>query len=297
MNTLIIVLGVILLIVLYYVYTIVTAVPVVVKNMDLTQTLPVILPSSINDPYSNNYTIATWVYISQFTPTIDRFLIYGDKTMSPNVGMSSVSATGLPIFSLRMDTQSNNLYADILVNKTSNGPTTTPATTTPVTTPVTTLSSGVSPSTPTILPILLNVTNGSFPIQKWVYITVSVSNNFVEGYLNGKFITAVNLNNNTSYGINGIYLPTVQTDPTRCPTFSFGGVGSVRDDGVTTRPIGCPVMLAQVSRWNIPLSAGEVYSNYMKGNGQSTSIFGGDGYHMTIDIKQGKNEISNLSVF
>jgi len=307
MNTLIIVLGVILLVVLYYVYTIVTAVPVVVKTVDLTQIAPSISPSSINDPYSTNYTIATWVYISQFTPTIGRFLIYGDRTMNPNVPMSLSSNTGLPIFSLRMDTQSNNLYADILVNKMTStiSAATTPAVTTSSTTTsavttsaATTIPGGsITSLTPTILSVALNSTNNSFPIQKWVYVTVSVSNNFVEGYLNGKFMTAVNINNNTSYGVNGTYLATAPKDTSQGATFSFGGVGSVMDDGVSTRATGCPIMLSNVARWDSPLSSGDIYNNYMKGNGQSTSIFGGDGYHMNIDISQGKNKVSNLSVF
>ena len=83
------------------------------------------------------------------------------------------------LFSLRMDTRGNNLYADVLVNQIGGGS--------------------------TIMPVLLNLTNDSFPIQKWVYVVVVSSYNYIEGYLNGKFMTAVNISNNTSYGVNGIY--------------------------------------------------------------------------------------------
>jgi hypothetical protein len=249
MNYFIIILGIIVVFLIYYVYTIVTAIPTIIKSVDLTQAVANIPSSAITNPYSTNYTIGVWVYVSQFTPQIGRFLMYGDAT---NNGPNS-------LFSLRMDTNGNNLYADVLVNKIGGGT--------------------------TVMPVLLNLTQDSFPIQKWVYVVVSVSYNYIEGYLNGKFMTAVNISNNTSFGVNGVHQVQAPKDPNAGATFYFGGLGSTMDDGITVRTNGCPVMLTQLSRWETPLTAGDIYNNYLKGNGQKTSIWG-PSYHMNINVTQ-----------
>jgi hypothetical protein len=258
MNYFVIILGIIVVFLIFYVYTIVTAVPVIVKSVDLTQPVANIPPSSITNPYSVNYTVGVWVYVDQFTPEIGRFLMFGDATHN---GANS-------LFSLRMDTRGNNLYADVLVNQIGGGS--------------------------TIMPVLLNLTNDSFPIQKWVYVVVVSSYNYIEGYLNGKFMTAVNISNNTSYGVNGIYQAQAPKDVNASATFYFGGQGSVTDNN-STRLNGSPVVLSQLSRWDSPLTAGDVYNNYMKGNGQQSSIWG-QSYNMDVVIRQGKNK-NVLSVF
>jgi hypothetical protein len=257
MNALLIILGIILIVMIYYIVSIFNAVPTVAKTVDLTKTPAAISPTTISDPYSVNYTVGVWVYVNQFTPQIGRLLMFGDKTY---YGPQS-------LFSLRMDTQGNNLYADILVNK--MGP------------------AGATTTTPTILPVLLNVTQDSFPLQKWVYVAVSVSYNFVEAYLNGKFITAVNIHNNHTFGVNGIFQAPAPKDPNSGATFTFGGLGSTMDDG-SIRQYGCPVMLSNVSRWNSPMTSGDIYNIYLKGNGQQSSIFGSS-YHLNVNVTQDKN--------
>jgi hypothetical protein len=262
MNILVIVLGIILVLLAYYIYTILTAVPTIIKDVDLTQSAPTIPPSSISNPYSVNYSVGVWIYINQFTPQIERFLSYGDTTFN---GAKS-------IFSLRLDRQRGNLYADILVNKIG--------------------LVGSSALEPIILPVQVNIE--AFPIQKWVYVVVSASYNYIETYINGKFTTAVNINNNTNLGINGIYQAQAPRDPASSATFTFGGAGSRMDDG-TVRSEGCPVTLAKLSRWDTPLSAGDVYNNYMKGNGHKSSAFG-PSYHLDINLQQDKSNYV-LSVF
>lgn len=255
MNILIIVLGIIIVLLAYYIYTVITAVPTIIKDVDLTQSAPSIPPSSITNPYSINYSVGIWIYVNQFTPQIDRFLSFGDKD---NNGANS-------LFSLRLDRQRSNLYADVLVNKIS-------------TTTSTTIEK-------IILPVQINI--DAFPIQKWVYVVVSASYNYIEGYINGKFTTAVNISNNTSLGVNGIYQAPAPKDPASFATFTFAGAGSRMDDG-TVRVNGCPVILSKLSRWDTPLSAGDVYNNYMKGNGHKGSAWG-PSYHMNINLQQDKN--------
>jgi hypothetical protein len=264
MNTVIIVLGIVIVLLAYYIYTILTATPVLIKNINLMESVPAIPPSKISDPYSVNYTVGVWVYINNFSPQIERFLMFGDNTYK---GAGS-------LFSLRMDTKSNNLYADILVNKMTTPPASIP--------------------TSKILPVLINITPDAFPIQKWVYVAVSVSYNFVEAYINGKFMTAVNIHNNSSYGINGVFQAQAPKDINSAATFSFGSKGVPMDSG-STRENGSPVMLSQLTRWNTPQSAGDIYNEYMKGNGQEGSMFG-PSYSLDIQLRQDKS-VYTLPVF
>jgi hypothetical protein len=256
MNYLIIILAIIVLLLVYYIYTVVTATPVVGTNIDLTQPPVVIKSSTITNPYSANYTVGVWVYIYNFTQDsqIDRFLTYG----KPNTNM----------FSLRMDKAKPLLYCDVLVNTPSNGI-----------------------GSYSVQTIPLSSENESFPIQKWTYVVVSVSNTFIECYLNGHFVSATKVNDKGLYVIQ----PVANEDIESGPTFRFGAKGTKDNSTSPTRSNGCPVVLTGLSRWDSPMSAGDVYNNYMKGNGNSSSIWG-SAYHMDINLKQAKNNYT-LTVF
>jgi hypothetical protein len=56
------------------------------------------------------------------------------------------------------------------------------------------------------------------------------------------------------------------------------------DDG-SVRQTGCPVILTGLARWDSPLSAGDIYDNYNKGNGMSSGAFG-PSYHVDVNVKQ-----------
>ena len=252
MNILVIILAIIVIVLVYYIYTIVNAPPVVGKQIDLTQSPVVIKSSSITHPYSANYTVGVWVYISNFTQNsqIDRFLMYGS---SANLQKNS-------LFSLRMDSNQPMLYCDVLVNDSSQSPKYKQQT------------------------VALTTASESFPIQKWTYVTVAVSNTFIECYINGKFVSA------TKVDPAGLYVtePADGADIESGPTFRFGAKGTKTDSG-SIRSNGCPVVLTELSRWDAPLSAGDVYNNYMKGNGSSNYNIFGPAYHMDLNVKQGSN--------
>lgn len=242
MNILIIVLGIIVILLMYYIYTVLNAPPSVANNIDLSKPPPVIKPSTINNPYSATYTMGVWIYIFNFSSNnmIDRFIMYGDSARN---GANSY-------WSLRMDPSSPKLYCDILVDGNSG------------------------PQKQSIM-----ITD-NFPVQKWVHVVTTVSSGFIECYLNGAFVLAQTLT-------NVVYTGNVPTDPNASATFTFGGQGT-KTDSQTVRQNGSPMVLNLVSRWDYPLSAGDVYNNYNKGNGQSTNIWG-PAYRMNINISQGTN--------
>jgi hypothetical protein len=258
MNYLVIILAIIVILLVYYIYMAITATPVLGKNIDLTQPSVVIKSSTITNPYSANYSVGVWVFISNFSQNsqIDRFLKYG-------------TMTNQKMFSLRMDPGKPLLYCDILVNN-----------------DVSTLS----PLAYKQQTVQITTENESFPIQKWTYIVVSVSNTFVECYINGRFVSA------NKVDPKGLYVlePKANEDIESGPTFRFGAKGTNMDNNIA-RTNGCPVVLTGLSRWDSPLSAGDIYNNYMKGNGNSSSIMG-SAYHMDINLKQDKKNYT-LSVF
>lgn len=245
MNVLIIILAIIIVLMAYYMYTVFTAVPTVAKNIDLTQAVLPIKPSTIKNPYSANYTVGVWIYVHNYNGQIDRFLMYGD---AGHKGKGS-------LFSLRMDPVYARMYCDVLVKSVDGGT--------------------------KIQSVPLTLENDTFPIQKWVYVVVSVSK-FIECYLNGQFISA------TQVSDAGIYTPSEPTeDPETHATFSFGSKGIPTDNQIA-RPNGSSIMLTGLSRWAEPMSAGDVYNNYRKGNGYENSSFGG-AYHMDVNISQDSN--------
>ena len=239
MNVLIIVLAVIVILLIYYIYTVLNAVPSVANKLDLSATPTIVKSTTINDPYSANYTIGVWIYVFNFTSDnqIGRFVMFGD---AKNSGKNS-------FWSLRMDSNSPKLYCDIKVNNTNDS---------------------------NIQSILMT---DNFPIQKWVYVVTAVSSGFIECYLNGRFVLAQTR--------NAVYQGTVPTDPSAGATFTFGAQGTTMDNGAI-RTNGSPMVLNNLSRWNYPLSAGDIYNNYNKGNGESTNIWG-PAYKMSINLKQG----------
>jgi len=266
MNILIVILAIVVLLLAYYIYTVVTAVPVIGKNIDLTQ-LPVVVKStSITNPYSANYTIGVWIYVTNFTSSniIGAFLMYGKADNR---------------FFLEMDPDTPDLYCNIRTTKSTTG---------------------TSP-TPIYQRIKINNTSESFPVQSWTYVTVSVSSTFIECYINGRFVSATKVS-------NGVFSNSASSGEAKDagPAFTFGAKGttvtksSTTSGGVTTvtssstiRPDGSPIFLTGLSRWDYPLSAGDIYNNYMKGNGYS-NIWGSP-YHVDVNVKKGTdNYVMNI---
>jgi len=121
----------------------------------------------------------------------------------------------------------------------------------------------------------ITITN-QFPAQKWVYVTTVVSSQYIECYINGGFIISQTIT-------DGIFTPTQPANGSATATFQFGTTTTNTD---TNTPV--PVMLTNLSRWDYALSAGDVHNYYIKGNGQSASIWG-PAYHLNINVAQGSN--------
>ena len=89
------------------------------------------------------------------------------------------------------------------------------------------------------------VTN-NFPIQKWVYLVVSVDGTLVDTYLDGKLVKSHQVTPNTGY--------------------TLAVPGGILTSGQFN------AYAARFKRWTHPINPQTVYDEYMKGNGQGSMI-------------------------
>jgi hypothetical protein len=136
------------------------------------------------------------------------------------------------------------------------------------TSPTLNVSIGVQGQANTVIAITNN-----FPIQKWTYVTVSVDNTFIDCYIDGKLIK--------SALING-----TQNPPSESPPYIYLG-------GNDTPYRGNDITIADFYRWTSPLVPSDVWTKYMKGNGQNglTSMFNNYG----LDVTLLKNQVVSTS--
>ena len=164
MNWLIIILGVVVVFLCYYIYRIYTAAPSLMSNTYLgaitDKNVPqTIAPNSITTPYSAKYTIGFWMYINTFSAEIGEFLYYGVK---PATG------TAKKICTFTMDDTTPTLTTSVKIG---------------------------TPSGTTMQDISIT---DNLPIQSWVYVTVSVSSTYADCYLNGKLVVSQQLNSQST---------------------------------------------------------------------------------------------------
>ncbi len=116
---------------------------------------------------------------------------------------------------------------------------------------------------------IINVTD-NFPLQKWVFIVVSVDNYIVDVYLDGKLVKSVQISQVNPDSTSNVY------------------VGS-----------GYDAYIANFQRWSYPLDPQTAWNSYMSGNGGSSlgSMLGVNNYHMNMNILKGDVEQGKITFF
>lgn len=89
----------------------------------------------------------------------------------------------------------------------------------------------------------------NFPLQKWVYVTVSVDNSFADLYIDGKMIKSAKLDG-------------IQCDATEANIYLGGNPASLND-----------IVVAKFLKWGNPLSLSEVWNEYLRGNGSTNALY------------------------
>lgn len=185
MNALIIVLAVIIVILAYGIYYVMTTPVTVANNVYLKDAPTPIDSKKISQPYSVNYTVGVWIYVDTFTNDIGDFIMYGSQ---------SGSAENKKIFALGFDRSAPTLSAKIAGTRVS---------------PAASASSSASSTSENVNAVTITA---NFPIQTWTYVVVSVSGYYADIYVNGKLVVSKKLQ----------YAPSVaSSDTTNSPTFYF----------------------------------------------------------------------------
>jgi hypothetical protein len=179
-------------------------------------------------------------------------------------------------FKLYLDKQSPTLYCDV------------------------TLSDNTS-SIPSIKTVMITNT---FPLQKWVCIVLSVDNQYLDCYLDGKLVLSYQIMKSvtTSGGSNTVIAPMQPVDSTTAPLYlgnsgnPVGGTFTAGTNGNSGSGWSANALL--VTRWTIPVDPQTAWNWYMKGNGQSTmgGMFGNYNVNYTI-LKDNIAIVNNKPLF
>jgi hypothetical protein len=138
-----------------------------------------------------------------------------------------------------------------------------------------TLSASIAPQTPSSA-IPPTIITDSFALQKWVFVLISVDNQFVDMYVDGKLVKSIKL----------AYLPAVPADYTVPVNLGSTGATTVKSD----------IFVANFQYWSTPQGPQNVWNTYMKGNGGSIFSSLGD-YGATVTVTKNNATQAVIPVF
>jgi hypothetical protein len=213
MNYTLIILGIILVVILYILYTVISEKGVsVVKKIYLNEANSSVAMKDLTNPVSVRYSYNLWVYVNE---------LHAESVIF-QIATINVPSTFFRLF-LSNDAK---LKYDI----------------------TTAVAGGA--------PLITNEAMTNFPLQKWVYISISVDSNIVDVYIDGKLIR--------SQKVDGIKPPTKSS--------------------VISYPIGFDAYITKFERRDTPSDPETVWNQYMAGNGGSyfTSLFSSYGANITL---------------
>jgi hypothetical protein len=119
----------------------------------------------------------------------------------------------------------------------------------------------------------------NFPLQKWVHVIVSVANQYVDCYIDGKLVRSGRAYLETDENIT-----TPKQPPTVDTQMKLGGTS--RFDAYVTK----------FKHWDDAISPEIAYSNYMEGNGEGLKNFLSN-YGLDVLIKKDNVEQSKFTLF
>jgi hypothetical protein len=234
MDTVVIILGtIVVVLVIYLIYTKYFAgVSTLLKQISLLTKPPSIPATSIQKGDSTRFAYGIWVYINQWKT--------GQKLIFARQNEIAVYLdTNAKLYCILNPT-------DITYNN---------------------LNGTTNPETDTNTNKQKTITvSNNFPLQKWVYITVSVDNTIADIYLEGKLVKSI---------------PIPQIIPSSDKEIVFGG--------------GYDAYISQFQRWTTEVDPHTVWSTYMKSSGGNTISMGN--YNVNLSLLKDNAVTSNFSLF
>uniref|UniRef100_A0A6C0LRB3 Lectin/glucanase superfamily protein n=1 Tax=viral metagenome TaxID=1070528 RepID=A0A6C0LRB3_9ZZZZ len=233
MNYTIIVLGIIIVFLVYYLYiNYISASKTILKSVDLNSANPDI--TLVDKAENVSYGYGAWVYINSW----DQNKSKGIFSRSNNI-------------SLYLDTNRPILKCDISLNSVNAG-------------------------TPTTNQSIIITEN--FPLQKWVYIIVSVdagsgNGTIVDCYINGKLVKSSKITSDAKQPGSATVSPIKI------------GAGTIWD-----------AVLAKFTRFTKPVDPQTAWDNYLSGNG-STGLFSIGNFSANLAVLKDNIQYSNVKLF
>jgi hypothetical protein len=279
MNPALIILGVVIVLIIYLYFFYSTSESILSDKSDLTTQQPPILVANIVKPDSSIYSYEFWVYVGKYSGVTQKlFYRESDKSTSGTcvAGRSYVAPSGqvgqqgytpevtATSYSYPNITNNIGVYIDgasptLKIDYVKNNAAVTVAGAT----------MNVCPTKPANEKGTIVVTD-NFPAQSWVHVIISVSNNYIDTYVNGKLTKSIKES-------DGIYLPSSSSPIT------FG-----RCDGT---------ILAKLTRTTKATDPQTAWDKYSAGNGDSklSKYLGTLG--MDVSLKKDNIEYSKFNLF
>ena len=247
MNFIIVILSVIIIVILFYIgfksyFSKTSTLTNQTSLADASKPVPNIVATNLQKPDSTRYAYGLWIYVNTLNaPTAksvifsrnNDLILYLDQSTTTLTAVINPTTTALP-------------GSPVIV---SNEPGL-----------IKPLASGISPSTK------INITN-NFPLQKWVYLVISIDNTVADCYLDGKLIKSVKI---------------TQVAPDKTAEVKFG--------------LGFDAYIAKFQRWTNPLDPQSVWNAYVAGSG--SSLAGSDSnYNVALSVLKDNVITSKLTLY
>jgi len=116
----------------------------------------------------------------------------------------------------------------------------------------------------------------NFPLQKWTHVIVSVDNEFVDCYIDGKLVRSSRIYEGSSGNASKPLIPTESSE------IQFG--------------TQFDAYLSRLKRWTYPVNPQKAYDEYMKGNGQG-GFAGIPTYGLDLKVIKDNELYKEINVF
>lgn len=248
MNYIIVALSVIIIVILFYVafksyFSNVSTLTQQTSLADSTKPVPNVVATNLQKPDATRYAYGVWIYVNTITG-------------GSNAPKSVIFSRNKDIV-VYLDQSTTTLYAVLNPNTAA-------------------LSGGGATSTPiivsnetTLVPngaTRIAITN-NFPLQKWVYLAISIDNTVADCYLDGKLVKSVKI---------------AQVAPDKTSDIIFG--------------LGIDAYIAQFQRWTNPLDPQSAWNAYVAGSG--SRLAGTDSnYNVALSVLKDNVITSKLTLY
>jgi len=235
MSPVAIILGIVIIILIYVLYKyFTTSTSTLSALIDLSKTsssTPITKREDIVNSISQRYAYAVWIYIDSWDSNKKKDIFYRNK-----VAAASGSTPERSDIRLYLDQFSPILKCEFYTNISQTQPTET-----------------------------ITITN-NFPVQKWVYVIISVDNKIVDCYIDGKLVTSQQLQNQPNITDSDIFVGTFNAH------------------------------LAKFQRMTSPVDPQTAWSNYMAGNGGNSLRKMFSSYGVDVSFKKDNVEQQKFSI-